>query len=123
MIDRIGRTIDIALEEDGIAIAKHSDREVGRIEVLHVEIDASKGCWSYRLNDMNVEEEYRRAGIGTALMRAIVERIGSDFDRPSLLASGGSQKQAYEYYTVEGCAFMQIPTETGHGIRRKLATV
>lgn len=73
---------------------------IGRIE-----FDDRDGTTT--LVSMNVDAEYRRAGIATAMMREAAELHGPDFAKPSFLATGGSHASADSYYTDDGGPFIQ----------------
>lgn len=104
-IDKKGRVIEI--EFDGVdSIAAHKGKEIGKISFEFEEFDHRPG--KYRLFGMNIDAEFRRAGIATELMRAAVADIGGDFKRPGFLAVGGSQATSSEdYFTDDGMAFFQ----------------
>lgn len=98
-LDKQGRSI--LIEDSGTdVIALHNGKRVGCLEFD--EADAGPFLWS-----VAVEMEYRRSGVATAMMRRAVEIHGKDFGKPTFQAVGGSQaREAHEYYTEEGSAFI-----------------
>jgi len=103
-VDKKDRTIIIDGDDD--VAAKHDGRNVGRIQF---DICDSGTC----LFGMDVDDEYRRAGIATAMMKRAVEIYGPDFEKPSFTANGCNHAASHTYYTEEGAAFIHSCIEKG----------
>lgn len=101
--DKSGNTIELEIDCDD-AVAYHEQREIGRIQFE--EIDCDKGDSFVKLMNMDVNPEYRNAGIATKLMELAVEYHGN-FSRPLLSAVGGIHAASEDYYTEEGAGFIQ----------------
>ena len=55
---------------------------------------------------MNVEPDYRRAGICAEMIRLAVEVHGRNFGRPRFSAQGGLRMSSADYFTHDGAALM-----------------
>jgi hypothetical protein len=62
---------------------------------------------------MNVDTNYRRAGIAYEMMKVGVECYGDDFSKPNFNSCGGKHANAEDYYTQEGSAFIWHCVSTG----------
>jgi len=100
--DAMGRRIRFEVAED--IVAYHEGREVGRIQLEDVEIDDHLSFT--RLFGIDVDEEYRRAGIGVELVRRAVAEHGA-FARPRLDALGSFGRDSRDYFTPEGAALFR----------------
>jgi GNAT superfamily N-acetyltransferase len=103
-IDTHGRPIEI--EGDYDVEAFHNGKRIGRIEFDDRDGDAV--LWG-----INVDPAYRRAGIGTEVMRLAAELHGMHFVKPSLLATGADGASSDSYYTREGGALIQHCIDAG----------
>lgn len=97
-VDAKDRTI--VIEGDDDIEAFHEGRQIGRIE-----FDSDE--FGPRLYGMNINLDYRQAGIGTEMMRAAAELHGKRFRKASLLAVGGHHVPSEDYFTQEGAALIQ----------------
>jgi GNAT superfamily N-acetyltransferase len=95
--DTKGRTIVIDADLD--IEARHEGRRIGCIE-----FDECDGFIS--LFAMNVDLEFQKAGIGTAMMKVAADVHGRRFGKPSLNAVGGRHASSDSYYTQEGAALI-----------------
>lgn len=98
-VDTKGRSIRIEASFDDV-YAYHDDEMIG--EFLFDDLDGDP-----RMFNMNLEGAYQRSGIGTEMMKTAAAIHGKNILRPSYSAQGGSNKQSYEYFTMEGAAFVQ----------------
>ena len=96
--DTQGRTIEIACDYEVEAF--HDGKRIG-----YIDFDDRDGITT--LIGMDVDEDYRWAGIATAMMREAAEMHGPDFSKPSFQAMGGRSASADSYYTPEGAAFIK----------------
>ncbi len=96
--DKMGRTIEISGDYD--VIAKHKGNKIGEIQFD----ERDQGTILF---GVSVNEEYRRAGIASAMMKRAVTIHGADFGKPSLMAYGGKCAASEDYYTQEGGAFIR----------------
>ncbi|ELA8174532.1 hypothetical protein WKW81_08625 [Vibrio alginolyticus] len=96
--DKYSRSIEIDTESyEPDIVAKHNNIEVGRVQ-----FDCDER--GMKLHHMNVNTDYRRAGIATEMIRRGAEIYGNDFAKPSFLAYGG---ECHEYYTQDGAALIR----------------
>lgn len=100
--DKHGREITIVIDDLDV-VGLHEGIKIG--ELCFCEIDCDKSPSSIKLMNMNVTEEYQKAGIATEMMRVAVNFHG-EFSRPLLSASGGCKVAAEDYYTHEGAALI-----------------
>ena len=91
--DSKGREVEITGDYDIEAF--HDGKRIGSIEFDDRDGDTT-------LIGMDVQEDYQRAGIATAMMREAADLHGSDFRKPSLRALGGKHASSDSYYTEEG---------------------
>lgn len=62
---------------------------------------------------MDVDTNYRRAGIAYEMMKVAVEYHGNEFQKPNFNSYGGRHANAEDYYTQEGSAFIWYCITTG----------
>lgn len=95
--DKKGRTISFEIGTD--IIAYFNGKNIGHVEFDEIDDHPI-------LFHMNVDEHYRRAGIGTEMIRLAAEVHGRRFGRPAFSAQGGSGKASSEYFTLEGAGLI-----------------
>lgn len=100
--DKQGRDIIIEIDDLDV-VARYAENEIGRLSFEQVDFDKSPSF--IQLMNMNVAQEYQRAGIATEMMRAAVELHG-EFVKPVLSAVGGSMVASEDYFTSEGAALI-----------------
>ncbi len=97
-VDTLNRTIRISGDYD--IVAHHNGEKIGELQFSERDERAI-------LYGMDVKEEYRRAGIATAMMRYAVTIHGADFGKPDFTATGCEHAPSETYYTQEGAAFIR----------------
>lgn len=95
--DKSGRTISF---EIGIDIIAH----VNGTQIGHVQFDEIDEIPI--LFHMDVDQHYRRAGIGTEMIRLAAGAHGRRFGRPAFSAQGGSGKASSDYFTQAGAGLI-----------------
>ena len=106
-VDKRGRVIVLEGDSDNF-IAEHEGSKVG-----HIALDFDdEGCpYFYALE---VQPEFRRAGIATALVKRVVECHGPNVKRPEPFAHFRKKGlRASDHLTVEGGAFLSRCIQTG----------
>lgn len=94
-----GRKRTIEIEGEFNIEAYHGKRQIGTIDF------DEDDCGVY-LYGMNVDQDYQKAGIGTAMMRIAAEIHGKRFRKPSFSAVGGRYADSSDYFTIEGAALI-----------------
>jgi hypothetical protein len=97
-VDRHGRRFVIRWEDDvGVYYA---GKCIGKIGIDFD--DDGPLLWS-----IDVDEEFRRVGLATEMMRRVAQIYGSDIRKPALRAPGGKNAHSHEYYTQDGAALVK----------------
>lgn len=100
------REIIIELNDDGLdVVAKHDDLEIGIFSFD--ETDCDKGMSIVKLMHMAVNEDYKRVGIATEMMKMAADVHGKNFSRPALSAIGGQDAASEDYFTEDGAALIR----------------
>ncbi|XZT20739.1 hypothetical protein ACT42U_00810 [Acinetobacter baumannii] len=114
-IDKMKREINISLVDDDIN-AFYDGNKIGELTFDYVEKDLGYSDhveYISRLHYMQVDSNFRKAGIASKMMELAVEYHGNYFIRPKLNAVGGRDKECYEYYTPEGKALIESCIRNG----------
>lgn len=75
--DKRGRTVEIEVHGDSV-YAEHNGKRVGFVETTGLqEVDERTEGLPAEITGWEVDEKYRRAGIATALVEALVEQLGT----------------------------------------------
>jgi hypothetical protein len=98
--DTQGRDIIITIEDDWppIVIAKHNGVKIG-----HLEFDEYQDTGNPILSHADLKSEYHKAGIGTEMMRALIE-LDSNIYVPNFRWSKSTGHTLY--YSCEGATFI-----------------
>ncbi|HFG6877061.1 hypothetical protein [Acinetobacter baumannii] len=113
-IDKMKREINISLDGEDIN-AFYNGEKIGELIFDYVEKDLGYGDhveYISRLNCMQVDSNFRKAGIASKMMELAVEYHGN-FIRPKINAVGGKDKECNEYYTSEGKALIESCIRNG----------
>ena len=101
--DKMKKVFQIGLNSPNqyFLIAKYSDRIVGYVS-LTIKNDLWQGGNLGQIDELVVDREFRRKGIGSKLMDEMIKEAKNRLCKEAELISGFDRKEAQEYHVSQG---------------------